>query len=402
MEGAPQFLIRRCTGSIVNIDLQQFLRDVPCFLKHLYRWRIAACHKTICEKPLRLCDEASGSDTLALPAPVSDAVLVEPGPLAVVPIRVANDLQSSALSQLHFKGISSKDIEFKDLDGVDMSVIDSLVARGIVRQYQTEFMESRLALVHDRVLQTPAFVGTDSLQAFRVLQSGDPFRLPKLYHIFKLLERGWSANDAPPAAYTKDGPCICSQAVAQPVSYFVALGIADFIFSKGAREIKHGERDVYYKALIRLPPNKLLKALEDLPAKGLPWLQLEVRKHSGKAIDDGSSSDGDGPRELVPLVPGGNEGGDAIAPFVLHEREHWSLTEWQRCIVQIGDLSTRVWFDNCSDTSGKRRGWSNCHVHGCGCIRFCQDSRDFFATAHLLWLKHGIDNGPMTRAEHLA
>ena len=75
--------------------------------------------------------------------------------------------------------------------------------------------------------------------------------------------------------------------------------------------------------------------------------------------------------------------------------------EFVRCWVSLGgDRRYKVYFDNCTGGSGKRRGFSNCTNHGCIIYRPTYGSRLEFATAMFLWHEHAFDN-VINRGEHL-
>ena len=118
--------------------------------------------------------------------------------------------------------------------------------------------------------------------------------------------------------------------------------------------------------------------------------------------EDAPSSDSDvDPHPRLPSIPEPS-GSAGMHIDVVVPRVPWRNTEWKRCYVSYAGLKSKCWFDNCSDTSGKRRGWMNCAAHGCGCIRYTRESRNYFATCMILWLKHGMDQGSgITKAEHL-
>ena len=305
--------------------------------------------------------------------------------------------ETYALQQIHFQAGFAGEVRPISLLGVSSATIQRLKQRGAILQRQDEFLDQQICLAQDNLVLTPSYELRECVPCINVLRGGDQLKLPKYYHIFRLLEDGWEGV-APVGPYTLAGNRHFTNATSRPVSYFIALRAAESIFNKHVDSIKHDGKYVYYKALLRLPEQELLKVLPQLEAKGLAWLKSVLKKHKGRPADEASTDDSGSDDDPVPAPV---EIGNAVVPYQVPDRIHWSDTQWRRTWVTIGGLSTRVYFDNCSDTSGKRRGWSNCSKHGFGCIRFVTVSRDYFAVAMLLWLKEGLESETMTKQTHL-
>ena len=77
---------------------------------------------------------------------------------------------------------------------------------------------------------------------------------------------------------------------------------------------------------------------------------------------------------------------------------------WARSLVDLGPGTHvfKVWFDNCTGGSGRRRGFTVCGPHSC--IKYHQiygTPKEFFV-AMALWQQRGLDDITMDHAGHLA
>ena len=401
-----QFLLTRSRSKLVKLDVRVMCRSLQSFLQGLFRWRISSVNTCFIAKPAAICN----NNEYPMPA-IADAQPEvqdsyedrnpDPGLLPMVPIAqapVASD-ESYALSSIHYIAGFGRQVPFVDLQGVDAATITTLVAKGAVSCRVDDFAMTQLALRQENMMQVPGVIVKECIHAHNFMMTRDPFKLPKLYHIFRLMVDGWLAEQ-PENAYTPASIRVFVKGLTPPISYFVALRMSELIFAKHVDGIEHNRSDIYYKILIRAPEDKIMRMLADLEAKGPKAARIALKRLRGRPVDEETTSSGEDapPRPCI----GDNPAEMAIVPFDADERVHWSETEWRRCIVTVGDLSTRVWFDNCSDTSRKRRGWSNCSQHGCGCIRFVHESRNFFAVEMLVWLRLGLEAPvALTRAGHL-
>jgi len=294
-------------------------------------------------------------------------------------------------------------VDFASLVHVDVGTIEKLRDQGMVKVAESAFGEMQLVLVSEAISIAPAYGVTLPMTAFKVATGEDMLKLPKVSLLIMLHEEGWRPDPRAVAAVW-NGPLNYVPGLAQPVSYFAALVARRLIFAKAVPRIAHGGKDHYYRCLLRLPQDKLASVLED-PNRDDAFFRKELKNFQpkGKAGGDDSSDSGSdgGPRD-VRARPGG--AGAIVAPVAIPiaDRIHWSLTQWKRCWVVLGDVRIKVYFDNCCGRNAERRSWANCPTHRCGKIRPVIESRDYTACAFALWYRYGAGHGGMLRSDHMA
>jgi len=306
------------------------------------------------------------------------------------------------LGELFVRRAHEEPVRFQDFPYMDYSIIDALAERGVIRVYTDDFGDSMISLNVGRLRQCSNMVVTSPQQALRTQLPGQALSQPKLYHMIRLREQGWIPGD-PTEAFVPIGPQVYRETLARPTSYFVCLLDHEAVFAKAVVEIQHDQSSNYYKCLLGLGQDKLLQMCLHQDGKDDAWFRRQLVGREPDSGSDGSGSDeGGGARRRgqrhMPISADDALG--VLAP-VLRTQVPWWETEWRRCWVSLDGHRHKVWFDNQSAPSGVRRGWANCAVHGCGCIRPVRESRDWFATALSLWRAHGHGRPGMPRQEHL-
>ena len=78
--------------------------------------------------------------------------------------------------------------------------------------------------------------------------------------------------------------------------------------------------------------------------------------------------------------------------------------EWVRCYADSdpGTDEHKVYFDNCTGGSGKRRGWTVCREHGCIKYATVFGDRLRFCTAMLIWQGAADINPALVWSTHMA
>ena len=216
--------------------------------------------------------------------------------------------------------------------------------------------------------------------------------------MFRLREDGWQPGN-PKDSYKRGDEQLYWQRFDRPLTYFIALYSAERVFHKGVGEIKHNQKDMYYRILLTVKAEAILGLLTDFENK--PEEQIVVRIKKNKDDDGPELSDGEG--EPVPEpngIPLMNAPGPAL-PAILPPPVPWWETQWRRTWVLYRGTRAKVWFDNCCSNTSQRRGWSNCTVHGCGRIRPVWGTRNEFAVGMILWVRYGIDNPDISKQDHL-
>ena len=131
--------------------------------------------------------------------------------------------------------------------------------------------------------------------------------------------------------------------------------------------IDHRGKDGYYKCLLRVPAERLLKLLADATAeeRSDDWFQQ-------LAIADGGA-----PEEEDMVVTGEDlpvrsaDLGDIGLPGPIPVDVSGGL--WTRCVCRRPGAvdGVKVYFDAQTGGSGRQRGWAACTEHGCRLYRFC-------------------------------
>jgi hypothetical protein len=292
----------------------------------------------------------------------------------------------------------SKEIPFTAIDGIHSDVVQDLAERGVVVLRQDEFLDVHVSLNPYMLVPISIPAVGAAVPLSRDVLAAQPCKLPKVYYMFRLREEGWLPG--PAKVFVQNGPQLYIESLDRPLSYFIALHTSSRIFQKGATEIRHREKHVYYKILLQVRADKLLAVLADYDNS--PGDQLAPRiqaclEENAPDVDEREGDD-DPPVEPFPLMDAApNSLPSLLAPIV-----PWWETQWRRTYAQLGQTRVKVWFDNACANSGLRRGWSNCSVHGCGRIRTVWGTRNEFATAQVLWARFGEENPHISKQEHLA
>ena len=226
------------------------------------------------------------------------------------------------------------------------------------------------------------------------------WHLPKVCLMMRLTEGGWVAG-TPKDPFEVESPWEFIAKLARPAMYFVALILVADIFSKGVQRICHDGSHVYYSVLVHCPADEILAVLHSLEA-GPEVAKRRIAEFEAEISDtesDGSSDSGRDRRRRSRAAQ--NAQAELAIAQVVNARVPWWETEWKRTVVTVDGQSARVYFDICCASSGKRRAWCDCTLHGCGCIRYVKENRNCFAVSLLLWMVHGATDPNMTRATHL-
>jgi len=389
-------LVRKGT-TIIPLDVLTLMRDLDKYLPFLFKTRIGQAFTSV---QARLAPAA-------LPVmPIVNLAVGQAAPdeHAVVPVAANDDdpLHSPSalaycLSQLVWKGGMDAEVPISSLGGVCAATLGKCMELGLVDSRTDEFLEQQVAINSRSVLQTPIFALVDSTPVHRIALYGKLWKLPKVYLMVRLHEVGWTAGE-PTDPFELTSPFAYHAKVSRPIMYFVALILAADIFDKGVESIKHNGTHLYYSVLVHSPADKIMGLLARL--EGEPnAVKTELHELEDESESDSSDSDIDRRRRCARANPDPHAG-LAIVPHV-DDRVPWWNSEWRRTVVTIGAETAKVYFDNESAGSGRRRGWCDCSLHGCGCIRPVRESRNFFAVWCFLWKAHGATDPHMTRSQHL-
>ena len=208
--------------------------------------------------------------------------------------------------------------------------------------------------------------------------------------MFEMHQLGWRTSNELPAAFVQGKPRALASGWHHPKSYFVALIHINDIFKKGVKEILHGNKDVYYRCLLRLPAEPLLKMLLAMAGKSDAWFRGQLKEN--KCVATLEDEEGNGlaqdPEGAPPLaladVPPELGGHGIVIPSVVG-------AEWTRVVVDLGDgtPSLKVYFDHYSKSAVRQRGWVDCTTHDC--IRYCyiSDSKVEFCAMMYAWEQNG-------------
>jgi hypothetical protein len=264
-------------------------------------------------------------------------------------------------------------VSFSRLEACHLDEIRAMERQGALTVRGDDFGELEIAPVDSGIRAVSVQkVGLPSQVFWR-----DEFAVAsKLDLVLALLRKGWVA-EAPAVPYAAGGDRKFLPNRVRPTSYFHCLLMARELFRKGVPDISHDLTDIHYQCMLRLHGDALLEFLRRL-RDGIPdfaeWARASLR-------------DGVGADEGYPVVEDGgdggasDEGGDdivvappAIVPAIL-DAEH----SWRRAKVQIGDNTYKVYVDNYSHQTGRRRVYIDCgqpeHHH---CLRyfFCDEFGD--------------------------
>ena len=386
------------SSDIVTLDLEQLCKHLGFYLTSLFRWPVAKVHTTLKPKQYLLSVADAPQEAYHLPAILGPNA--QPSQAIVPASSPSFTLDSAAryaLGQLAFLNARNTEVFVNQLQDVKIDTLHDLSKLGIVTMRQSEFYEPLVSLNHDAVRLAPAFGLESCFPAFKYVHEGDQLKLPAIYHKLRLREEGWTQGEVP-AEYTL-GLAKLYKSQAGPISYYVALRLSGTILTKGFECIRHDGSDSYYKCLIKLKMEMVAKFIEAMDGKDDAWYRKQLKRIKDTDESDDDQREDDPVPEPLPPIEANHE--FALVPVNVPERIPWRETEWQRCICTVGHTSTKVWFDNCSSVSGRRRGWANCRTHRCGCLRYVQESRNYFAVAMCLWLQHGEGNLAISKQQHL-
>jgi len=394
-----ELLVMR-TGVCLRLDVAVLCRYLQNYLPSLFRWSIAQVNTTLRERSHPL---AIGSGAPMLPAIVdlrvgassSDEISTAMAPYQPPELATTSE-ERFALAQLAYCDGIRREVPLKMLVDVKVDTIESLRSKSVALVRTDEFGEAMVSINPQGVQAEATFILRSCIPAFKYQRPGDQLKLGYLYQKIRLIEDGWEEGK-PDNDYQPDGEKIF-RPTTSPISYFVALRESASLFSKGVDKIQHDGKDLYYRCLLRLPAEAIVPFLESMAEKPDAWFKkqlLAICKESDPVLQIE-----DEPEPAPEVLPDLGIQSHAIVPITV-DRVPWRDSEFQRCWIRLDHVETKIWFDNCSAPSGQRRGWANCPTHRCGCLRAVTRSRDHFAVALALWLKHGIDDEHMTKAEHL-
>ena len=230
-------------------------------------------------KAKRMLAIENGSGPSVMP-PLVDIhpVAPESSSSAIVPVGAllaVNGRENYAIAQLAFLNGISNEIPFASLDGVEYQTIVGWEGKSIVTIRMTEFNEPLVCLNEDSVQFAAGSILNSFIPAYKYLHTGDPLRLPYIYHKLRLLEDGW--EEGSPTDPFVFGGVLEFKKCTTPVSYFVALRDHDRIFGKGFDSIAHNGFDQYYRCLLRCPRAQVAQLMLDMVDKDSNWFKNKLK-----------------------------------------------------------------------------------------------------------------------------
>lgn len=221
--------------------------------------------------------------------------------------------------------------------------------------------------------------------------------VPKLCNVLRLREQGWTEISARLAPHSPESELQYHLDLKLPASYFAALCDRASVFRKNVDAIHHRKADNYYRCLLLLSESKLSVVLDGLAlGSDDSWFLEQLH-----LCDDAGVRETLQPQVIAAETAVVLAIGDIpciVAPVVAHN-------EWTRCSVHVDGFedSLKIYFDNCSHQTGKRRGWANCDRHGCIKYVFTTGlERKAFCASMFLWWQHNEHDLTQTKCEHLA
>lgn len=379
-----------------RLDLVWILADIASFLPSLFCWELSRRNATLvprgvpASKPLAIADcEYDLPLDVALPREDINSALV---PLEPDVDEVA--VRRSVLALSHAQALH-KPVPASTISAASLA---RLRERSVVHVSIDESGRDVVMFAREAVTSCPFSNWTNPVQAFRCASDEPVLKLPKLYHAIRLQEDGWQPafGRLQDVVCDDDGADLRYKAeITKPASYFAALSSRAQIFQKGVPSISHNMTDGYYRCLILASAAKLQHVLANMAGKDDAWFVESLKSATSAnvlAIEDmpGDQADVDALSAIT----------DGIAPYMLPEDTLGG--DWCRCIAALtpDGPAHKIWFDNCSSASGKKRGFTNCAVHGCIKYKHTEGSFREFLTAMCLWHAH-CDGRELTREQHL-
>ena len=220
----------------------------------------------------------------------------------------------------------------------------------------------------------------------RIACAGNLIKANKFQLIIQLNLEGW-VEGHPCEVLHHDGQHIYK--AGKSTSYYACLLQRDNIFKKGLTGILHSRTDNYYKCLLLLDADRLMKFLTEHDA--CPGDQ--TCRDMLKDVDADDSDDNTDHVQPIEML----EPATRLLPVEDGHVDHeLQVDTWMRKIIidnRDPNITLKVHFDGSSHSSGIQRGWANCDVHQC--IRYRQidrseDQLDFCAEMYM-WFKKRHD-----------
>jgi len=265
---------------------------------------------------------------------------------------------------------------------------------------------AQLAVRLDGVQWKTGVLLASPIPVCRVLNmTRDVLTCTKIELLLRLALQGW--ENAQPTGPVLPGPGMerrCRMDERHALSYLAAMVSCDAIFEKGVDQIEQDQCDHYYRCLLRLDIEHLAPVITDMDGRGDKWFRGILKREGIRdAIEDGSSSDGDG------APPGGGAQarvGMAVAePLALVPWTQQALTR-KLVFMGPGTDEIKVVFDHPSARTGKQQCWHPCVTHqDTACIRWrtvTDDPRHMLAAIYAWHLAGKTRVALSTRTTHMA
>jgi hypothetical protein len=380
----------------VVIDVMAMAAYIADVLAGAHRW------KAIQSEPgmVSLYDDVAALEDLPYAQPINQP-LDPASSSSLVAIPVDPRAQTRVVSQLAFAGAwdARSAVPFDQLEGVKVALVDAMEARGDLRRGRGEFGEDELSLVRSRITWTSREVVSRPVRCAVTLGRRPLMKCTKLDLILRLHKEGWKDAGPKIEPWASGERMLYAPRLRHPLSYFAALIERWRIIAKGVVHIRHSCKDVYYRALLFAPPEKLLPILDRMPPRSpvVPDADFKAILPDGHGEEDPDGDDIDDMDE-PPAIEDGPTLHD-IAPSLVP-----SVDMWDRCIVDGGDgtPAAKVYFTGLDDDL-VQRGFCPSEATNCCKWQVCRASPDrtHFCSAMYAWFLHGVSRPGMSREEHL-
>ena len=211
----------------------------------------------------------------------------------------------------------------------------------------------------------------------------------------RLHEEGWESHDGVPSHHSINGPRLFQTRFdALPLSYFATLVSSANVFAKGAGRIRHDGSDGYYRALLLLDESRLRPLLPGLEDQSHASIMEAIKDvDAGPVVAGAPIQEMPVPEPMPALL-------NALPPIA----PQLGVTGFERCVADLGPgtFSMKVWFDNYTGGSGKKRGWCDCcERHKCIKYRQVYGTVQEFCVGMWLWARYARDDATISKPDHI-
>ena len=267
------------TGNVVQLDVNALLHNRELMMS-LFRWNLDRLHVSVTPKSrVPILDAALPPVIVGQPA-LCDASSSSTAIVPVAAVPAQRELSSESLYTLQYLNYTigvSREMSVRDIVGVNAASLDELAAQGCLVLRQDEFLETHVRLNPDSLVPSSIAALSGHIPFYRHIDFGKAWGLPKVYYMFRLREDGWQPGN-PKDSYKRGDEQLYWQRFDRPLTYFIALYSAERVFHKGVGEIKHNQKDMYYRILLTVKAEAILGLLTDFENKPEEQIGVRIKK----------------------------------------------------------------------------------------------------------------------------